>query len=86
VVTDRLAVTLTVAELKALVAEEVRVALAERRGAPRLLTREQVCEALQISLSTIARLQREGMPCVRIYEAPRFELENVVAWMKARNE
>lgn len=51
----------------------------------RLLTAGQLCEALQISRGLLHTMRGEGLPVVNLgSESPRYELEEVVTWLKAR--
>lgn len=74
-------------ELKSLVMASVCEALEGARGSaapPALLDREQLAGALQISLGTLAKLRREGLPELIVGDSPRFDLGEVLAWLRDR--
>ncbi|MBK8994595.1 MAG: helix-turn-helix domain-containing protein [Myxococcales bacterium] len=80
-------VVLSPDELKALVMAGVCEALEGVRDTaarPALLDREQLASALQISLGTLAKLRRDGLPELAVGDSPRFDLEEVLAWLRAR--
>lgn len=79
-------VTLTIGDLRSLVHDEVAgvIAECEQRSRPVLVTRDGPAEALAVSVSSIDRLIREGCPRVRVGDAPRFSIPDVIAWLKAR--
>jgi len=56
----------------------------------KLLTPAQLCEALSISERRYHRLIADGMPCLRVGDAPgahrRYDLEKVIAWLEDRTE
>lgn len=81
---SRLAVTLTVAELEELVQRKVAGALEAHEPSVKrvVLTRGELAEALGVSLSHVANLQAEGMPCLRVGDAPRFEIDDVMEWLR----
>lgn len=82
-------VTITEAELDALVRRAVAEALAEHQVAPatKLLDREGLCQALDISLASLHRLRQEsGFPELKVGDSPRFELEAVLAWLRERGQ
>lgn len=79
------AVTLTRAELGALVRASVEEALearGERHAAPALLDREGLARAIGCSSSLVDKLRRRGMPSVRLGDSPRFELEACLGWIR----
>lgn len=51
----------------------------------RLLTREEICDALQISPPTLMRHVNAGMPCVRLGSLTRYRLADVIAWCQDRD-
>lgn len=84
---NTMVVTLTAQQLRALVAEAVADAMAELdlgEPAPELVDRRGLAQALSVSLSSVDRLIREGAPLVRVGDAPRFRVADVVAWLQAR--
>lgn len=79
------------AALETVLGPIVRTAVAEAmedhdrpQAQPELLTAVQLCEKLQISRNTLGRLQHEGLPRVMVLDAPRYDLDDVMAWLKAR--
>ncbi|MGC4088334.1 MAG: hypothetical protein QM756_10625 [Polyangiaceae bacterium] len=66
-----------------LVVERLAVVLAER-PAPRLLDRRGLAALLDVSLPTVDRLRAEGCPELRVADAPRFEAERVLEWLRGR--
>ena len=73
------------------VAELVRGAVAEAlaaqdpdRPAGALLDGKQLMKALVMSRSTLGRLKRQGLPRVKVLDADRFDLDECVAWLRAR--
>lgn len=48
----------------------------------RLLKKEQLAKKLQVSVSTISKLQTEGLPVVQCLKAVRFHYREVVEWLK----
>lgn len=58
----------------------------EQRGAPRLLDRRGLAEALSIGVDTVDRLRREGCPEITVGDAPRFDFSEVVGWLRARGK
>lgn len=67
-----------------IVVEQLAVAFAER-PAPRLLDRRGLAQLLDVSLPTVDRLRAEGCPELRVAEAPRFEAERVLEWLRGRS-
>ncbi len=51
---------------------------------PRLLTPRQVCEAYQVSVSTLVRLRKQGLPTILFGSRPRFDEEEVKRWLLGR--
>lgn len=47
-----------------------------------MLTKQEVMEWLKVSLTTIDRLMKQGMPYTKIGKAVRFEKEDVEKWLK----
>lgn len=80
------AFTLTAAELRALVSSAVSDALAKDRprALPKLLDRNGLADALGCSSSQVDKLRLRGMPCVRLGDSPRFELEACVEWLRGQ--
>jgi hypothetical protein len=76
------AFTVTRGELAGLVRQAVESALGERRAQPVLLDREALALSLGCSSSMVDKMRRQGMPCVRLGESPRFELEACLSWLR----
>jgi hypothetical protein len=76
------AFTVTRGELGRMVREAVEGALAERQAPPALLDREGLGLALGCSSSQVDKMRRAGMPCVRIGDSPRIELERCLGWLR----
>lgn len=85
---ETMLVTLTTGQLTALVRTAVQEALAEQVDgalAPALLDRQGLGQALGCSLATVDRMRREaGFPELRVGDAARFELAEVLAWLRNR--
>ena len=80
---ERLAVTLTVGELRRLVTDAALDAVADRAPTgPALLDRVGLARALDISPATVDRLRRQGCPMIRIGDSPRFELTACLEWLR----
>jgi excisionase family DNA binding protein len=47
-----------------------------------MLTKQELCEWLKISLPTVDRLMKQGMPHLKIGKAVRFEQEDVKKWLE----
>lgn len=54
--------------------------------APALLTRDALAFELSISPSQLDRLRAQGLPTLRVAGMPRFELADVLAWLRARGD
>jgi hypothetical protein len=55
--------------------------------APRLLDRKGLAEVLSISPAALDRLRGEpSFPELRIGDAPRFELDRVLEWLRAQSD
>lgn len=69
-------------DLVRIVRSAVEEVLAERDGmVPSLLDRQQLAQALGVSVPTVDRLRRKGLPTVWVVDAPRFELRGVLDWL-----
>lgn len=51
-----------------------------------LLDRSRAAEFLGCSLPTLDKLRAEGLPELRVGDAPRFEREAVLGWLRARGQ
>lgn len=69
-----------VSELPAALAE----ALSETKPVPGLATREQCAQHLGISMRSLDTLRGRGLPTVMVLDSPRFDLVEVVTWLRDR--
>ena len=88
---DPMLVQLTASQLERLIDERVRATVLEavsQLTEPRFLTLDDVGEMLQLSTKTVLKLVREdGLPVARRLGAQmRFERDQVVEWMRARDK
>jgi hypothetical protein len=70
-------------------AEAVRAALGEHappEPPSALVDRRELARQLACSDRTIARLESEGLPVVRVGDAPRYELAEVLQWLRGRGD
>ena len=74
-------VLVDLAELEAVVARVVREATAKEAN-PRALTNRQLQDAYSISDGTIKRLRRRGLPHYFIGDSPRYDANDVLAWLR----
>ncbi len=58
----------------------------ERNLGPALHDRQSLAQQLRCGVDTVDKLRREGMPELRVGDAPRFELEIVLAWLRTRGQ
>lgn len=71
-------------------ADPIREALAEvlagaipaRQPAPALLTSDELAQQLRISRSKLDELAKEGLPFVRVGSTRRYELAEVLNWLR----
>jgi len=47
-----------------------------------MLTRNEVAEVLKVHVNTIDRYVKQGMPCIKVAGAVRFELDAVMEWLR----
>ena len=52
--------------------------------APALVDRAGTAAALGVSLATVDRLRLAGCPVIWVCGAPRFEIADVLAWLRSR--
>jgi excisionase family DNA binding protein len=50
------------------------------------LSTKELMAVLRVSRSTISRLLEEGLPCLKVGHQNRFPKEEVIEWLKERNE
>jgi excisionase family DNA binding protein len=75
--------TLTVGELKKLLAEQAPCT--PGHDADVLLTTEGVAQLLGCSTRHVRRLRKDGLPVVWLGDAPRFERDAALEWLRARS-
>jgi len=81
----RLVVTLTLGELTELVREAALEAAADlAEPAPALLDRAGLARTLDVGITTVDRLRREGMPALWLGDSPRFEVAACLEWLRTR--
>lgn len=83
-----LAVTLTVEELRALIRDELRRALAQgeaKSEGDAIMTREEVAELLRVHPRVVTHyVQRRGLPGAKIIRQWRFRRSEVLAWQEQK--
>lgn len=47
-----------------------------------MLTRNELAELLKVHVNTIDRYVKKGMPVIKVTGAVRFDLDDVMAWLK----
>lgn len=83
----RLAVTLTVDQLRELVRDIVAEALIDLRpdtSGPATLSGAQMAERIGVSRTTMHSLRVEGCPAIRVGDAYRYEPDRVLTWLRSR--
>jgi len=80
-------VLVSVDQLRELVRDAVAEAIAEHvaEPAPRLVDRRGLAQALGCCVDTVDRLRREGAPELTVGDAPRFEIDRVLEWIRTRS-
>jgi hypothetical protein len=83
---DPMLVTLTRADLAAVVREVIAQALEAfaPKSAPELLTQDELAAALKVSTRSVFTMRQDGCPFLLLGESPRFEFAAVIAWLRAR--
>ena len=51
-------------------------------GGDKMLTRKELSVILSVSERTVDRYVKMGMPCIKVSKAVRFELNEVMKWLK----
>ena len=76
-------------ELARLLSAEIGSSLADQLAelasvsrSPKLLDRRGLATALDVSLPTVDRLTRDGIPHLRIGDSPRYELDRVLSHLR----
>lgn len=85
---DALAVTLTCAALRELIADAVADALQQAPSdeRPELVGGPELARLLGVSRATVHRLRCKGMPSVRILDTFRFRVADCLAWLQSTSE
>jgi len=84
---DPLVVTLTAAQLRALVIDAIEPLVAdllEGRQSRRLLDSSELSQALGVSAAQVGKLVRDGCPHVMAGACRRYDLDEVIAWLRVR--
>ncbi len=72
-----------IAEIIKTIKSTVQGEFSERSDAKAgLLIKKEIAERLQISVSTVSKLQTQGLPSIPFGKSVRFEYSEVVAWAK----
>jgi len=51
-----------------------------------MMTTKELAKYLQVHENTIGRYVKKGMPCVKLEKAIRFDLDDVLKWIKEQSE
>lgn len=51
-----------------------------------MLTKQELCDWLKVSLPTVDRLMKQGMPFIKIGKAVRFEQDDVKRWLEEQQD
>ena len=51
-----------------------------------MMTTKELAKYLQVHENTIGRYVKKGMPCVKLEKAIRFDLDDVLNWIKEQSE
>lgn len=52
----------------------------------RMLTREDLARELKVHPNTVDNWRKQGLPCVKINKSVRFDLQDVIDWLKENSE
>jgi hypothetical protein len=66
------------------VADQVVARLLERETTPALLDRNGLAKALGVSVATIERLVKSGLPFVKLVDSKRYILADAMEWLRSR--
>ena len=47
-----------------------------------MLDRQELAEEFKVHINTIDKWRKMGMPCIKVGGFVRFDLEEVIAWLK----
>lgn len=75
---------LTRAELRLLVQDALLEVMDAKDTGPALLDRRGIAAKLDVGVDTVDKLRKQGMPSVVVGDAPRFDLVEVLVWLKSR--
>lgn len=75
-------------QLTDVIDEKMDQAVERIMAAPRARTvsRADLARVIGCSTCTVDTLRREGMPEFRLVDSPRFDVEDVLAWLKTRDQ
>lgn len=76
-----LCVALTVSQMRELFTDSVRDVV-ETSKRPRLLSQTELLRELQVSKWTYKQLAEQGLPILHVGGKLRYDLDDVVAWLK----
>lgn len=68
----------------ALAIDEI-AAIVANQPIKKIVDGEALSRAIDLSAPTIAKLRGEGMPVIRTGAVYRYDLDDVIAWMKSRS-
>ena len=57
-----------------------------RQPSPRLIKKEDLAEILRLSTRTIEGLMKQGLPHIKLKRAARFDVDDVIRFLKSRNQ
>ena len=81
-------VVISVGDLMSLIKNTVQDVFIENQSndvRPELLDRTEAARALGMSTGMLDQLRKNGMPCVRVGESPRFRVADCIAWLQRRS-
>jgi excisionase family DNA binding protein len=52
----------------------------------KIITLEELCEILKVGRRTIDRQREKGLPCFKVGNQVRFDLEEVLNWLKEQSK
>lgn len=51
-----------------------------------LITEKELIDQIRLTRPTIVRLRKQGMPHIKLERAVRYDLEDVIGWLKERSD
>ena len=78
--------TLDPSELRKLIRESLDEALDARNGTPKLFDRTRLAQQLCCSVSHVDVLRDRGLPTIWVGDSPRFDLSEVLTWLRSNGE